>query len=169
MDRTRRHSQPLLFLQKITLSLHEMVTDVPHYVWLSVGCVAGVCPGLLRGAGVLGAQRPPPGALLPAHLLPRPLAPTKLRHSGDTTTSAHFMFSSHLNVSLFWFLHNSLCVKAVAFLIPCCQLYYQSQDLYFLRRYSHSKHLAYSLLTGFLIWNIFNKMYLKKKGPSQAQ
>ena len=44
----------------------------------------GLCPGLLRGVGVLGPQRPAPGALLPAHLLQGEVAPAQAEHLGTT-------------------------------------------------------------------------------------
>ena len=40
----------------------------------------GLCPGLLRGAGVLGPGRPPPAALLPALLLQSQVASPQTQH-----------------------------------------------------------------------------------------
>ena len=37
-------------------------------------CISGLRSGLLRGARLLGPERPPPGAVLPAHLLQGALA-----------------------------------------------------------------------------------------------
>ena len=69
-DRSPRNFDAILGLYRTDkLHLSQGVRENSRQKHLSTQFVLGLCSGLLRGAGVLGAQRPPPGALLSAHLL----------------------------------------------------------------------------------------------------
>ena len=70
-DRSPRNFDAILGLyrtDKLHLSQGVKRRLNPTPDWQSV-FAPGLCSRLLWGAGVLGTERPPPGALLPAHLL----------------------------------------------------------------------------------------------------